>query len=311
MPQLANTVDTYDIATLRREDLRDILYTASPDDTPVYSMLGKGSANDIVHRWTTDTLRAAAANAHIDGDETAFSAYSAPTQVSNTCQIFKDSFLVSGTANAVRTTGGLSEVVRQSLKKQKEVMQDTELTIVGNQAPNAGNATTARQLRPMMGWFATNTSRGAGGANGTASLAAVDGTTRPFTEALIRTVMESIANNASEMPSVLMCHTSRRQAISAFTGNGTRFNEVENGKLKTSVSVYESDFADLTVQSNRLMRTREVAILNPSKWEWASLRDMETQPLGKSGDADKFQVLHEGTLVCQNEAFNGVVADLA
>ena len=311
MAQLTNTVSTYSVANLRREDLEDIIYTASPTDTPFMSMIGREKAKDITHSWTTDSLRAAAANANIDGDETSFAAYTAPARLSNTCQIFKEAFVVSGTARAVNTVGGMDELVRLSLKSQKQVLQDTELALVGNQAPVAGNNSTARVLRPMCGWFSTNTSRGSGGANGTISAAATDGSLRAFAETQIQTVMESIANNANEMPSIMMVHTSKRKNVSAFVGNGTRFNEVDDGKLKTTVSVYQTDFTDLAVTSNRLMRTRDVAILNPSSWKWASLRDMGTEPLAKTGDADKFQVVHEGTLVCNNEAYNGIIADLS
>ena len=86
MAQVANTLDSYDINGIR-EDLQDIIYNVDPEETPFYSACGKAKASNTYHEWQTDTLRASASNAHIEGDETSFDSRSATTRLGNYTQI--------------------------------------------------------------------------------------------------------------------------------------------------------------------------------------------------------------------------------
>jgi hypothetical protein len=71
MAQVANTFDSYDAVGIK-EDLSDVIYNITPDDTPFYSACKKTKAKNTLVEWQTDTLRSSGANAHIEGDETAF-----------------------------------------------------------------------------------------------------------------------------------------------------------------------------------------------------------------------------------------------
>jgi hypothetical protein len=312
MPAIAGTIDTYDFGAVHmREDLADVIFDVSRRDAPFLSLIGKTKATSRTHDWVTDSLGSAVANAQVEGDETTFDTYVAPSRLTNATQIFRKSYLVSGTSIAVDIVGAEDEYTRMQVKAMKQLMRDMELAAVSNNAPVTGNASTARVMRPLMGWLTTNVSRAGDGANGSASTAATDGTQRDFSKDLIDTVMQSIRSNSSEMPSVLMCAPAQRKNISAMSiSNVTRQTELVDGKLPTSVKVVETDFADLRVVDNDLMRTREIAILNPDFWALAELRSAYSEGLGKSGDAEKFQVLAEATLESRNEAANGVIADL-
>ena len=70
MAQPTNTFDSYDAVGIR-EDLKDVIYNISPEETPFYSKSSKTSARNTLVEWQTDSLRASAANAHIEGDATA------------------------------------------------------------------------------------------------------------------------------------------------------------------------------------------------------------------------------------------------
>jgi hypothetical protein len=70
MAQPANTFDSYDAVGIR-EDLSNVIYNVSPEETPFYSKAKKTSAKNTLVEWQTDSLRASAANAHIEGDATA------------------------------------------------------------------------------------------------------------------------------------------------------------------------------------------------------------------------------------------------
>ena len=69
MAQPSNTFDSYDAVGIR-EDLSDIIYNISPEETIFLSKCGKTTARNTLTEWQTDSLRASAANAHIEGDAT-------------------------------------------------------------------------------------------------------------------------------------------------------------------------------------------------------------------------------------------------
>ena len=74
--------------------------------------------------------------------------------------------------------------------------------------------------------------------------------------------------------------------------------------------VYVSDFGELKVVPNRFMRGRDMLVLQTDLWAMAELRAFEENPLAKTGDTDKVQIICEYTLEARNEAGNGIVADL-
>lgn len=86
MAQPTNTFDSYDAVGIR-EDLQDIIYDVSPEETPFYSACAKVKATNTFHEWQTDALRASAANAHIEGDDTTAGAATATSRLGNYTQI--------------------------------------------------------------------------------------------------------------------------------------------------------------------------------------------------------------------------------
>ncbi len=101
MAQPADTFDRYDLIGVR-EDLSDVISNISPTDTPFMSNIGKASCDNSQFDWQTDSLAAAAANATIEGDDTAAQAVAATTRYINYTQIYKKAFTISGTAERVK-----------------------------------------------------------------------------------------------------------------------------------------------------------------------------------------------------------------
>ena len=56
MAQPTNTFDSYDAKGIR-EDLEDVIYQISPEETPFYSACKKVKASNTLHEWQTDTLQ--------------------------------------------------------------------------------------------------------------------------------------------------------------------------------------------------------------------------------------------------------------
>lgn len=314
MAIVANTFLSFS-AIGNREDLADTIYNISPIEVPFQSMAGKSKATATLHEWQTDVLAAAAGNAQLQGDDVAFAAVTPTVRLGNRTQISRKEVVVAGTQDAVNKAGRKSEMVYQMQKRSKELKRDKEFVLCSNQAPVTGNTTTAPQLRPLCGWYGTNDSRGVGGADGTTSAAATDGTQRAFTETLLQDVMQSCWQ-AGGNPTVALMGPKQKRVASAFTGGSTKFDKTEDKTLFAVVDVYVSDFGQLKFVPSRFTRgaatgaDREVHVLDMDYWAIAELRPIRTEDLAKTGDADKAMILTEYTLEAKNEAASGIVADL-
>lgn len=314
MTIIANTYLTFSAIGMR-EDLSDRIYNISSVDVPFQNAIDKNSASATLHEWQTDALAAAAANAQIQGDDVAYAAAVPTARVSNRTQISRKEVIISGTLEAVNKAGRTKEMILQMMKKSKELTRDIEFVLCSNQAPVTGNSTTAPQLRPLCGWYATNDLRGAGGADGTTSAAATDGTQRTLTETLFQSGMQ-LAWAQGGNPTLALTGPKQKVVISAFTGGTTKFDKSEDGKVRTDVAVYASDFGTVSITASRFVRgaatiaDREVHLLDPDLWAKSVLRPRNTVDLAKTGDAEKAMILEEYTLESRQEAGNSIIADL-
>lgn len=314
MAIVSGTLTTF-AAIGNREDLADTIYNISPVEVPFQALIGKAKAAATFHEWQTESLTAAAANAQVQGDEYTYGAAIVTQRIGNRTQISRKECVISGTQEAVDKAGRKSEMVRQLMNKSKELKRDIELVLCSNQAPVTGNTTTASQLRPLVGWFATNVDRGATGASGTASTAATDGTQRALTEAMLQNGMQNAWVNGGK-PGYALTGPKQKRAISAFTGGATKFDKTEDATLTAKVDVYIGDFGQLKIVPSRFTRgaataaDREVFLLDPELWAYATLRGVKTADVAATGDAEKAVILTEYTLESRQEAGNAVIADL-
>jgi hypothetical protein len=287
----------------------------SPTDTPFQANVSKTKASATLHEWQTDTLAAAAANAQLEGDDSStagfFATPSATSRINNNTQMSRKTVVVSGTQDAVNKAGRKKEIVYQLMKRAKELRRDMEFVLTNNQTPvpnaSASN-TTARALRPLPNWYATNTSRGAGGSNGSSTAQVTDGTQRPLTEGLVKSMIQSAWTQGGD-PDLIMTGPFNKTVVSSFTGNNTRMQDTSDGELKSAISVYESDFGVHRIIPNKFSRDRDLHILTTDLWAVAYLRPMQTIDLAKTGDSEKGFVLAEYSLEARNEAGSAIVAD--
>lgn len=319
MTIIVNTATTFasfpGLAGLR-EDLSDIIYNISPAETPFMSSIARGKASQTLHEWQTDSLAAAStSNAQIQGDDIAsFAASSVTTRIGNRTQISRKTVIVDGTVEAVDKAGRKSELAMQMAKRSKELKLDIEAILLSNQAKVTGNSTTAPKLASVVSWVKTNVDKDAGGTNptGDGTDARTDsGTTRAFTEALLKNVLKSIFTNSAEEPDVLLLPPTQKQVASTFAGNANRQVDAKGKTLVAAIDVYVGDFSTVRILPSRLMRTSDGLVLNFEYWALAWLRPIKSTELAKTGDAEKRMLLGEYTLEARNEAASGIIADLA
>jgi hypothetical protein len=316
MPVPTNTFQVYQ-AIGNREDLSDVIYRIDPTDTPFISGIEREKATAVNHEWQTQALAAVdTANAVLEGDDATTDAVTPTVRLGNLCQISDKVARVSGTQQAVEHAGRDDELAYQEMLKGLELKRDMEAILCGlNQAKAAGDGSSnARKLASVLSWIKTNTSKGGGGgadpsaADGTGTR--TDGTQRAFTEANLKTVLQSIWN-AGGKPDIIMTGGFNKQVFSTFTGRATPTEDTKAKKITAAVDAYESDFGRLSIVPNRFQRARDVLILQMDMWAVAYLtgRKMVSIPLAKTGDSDRRQILSEYTLVARNEKSSGGVFD--
>jgi hypothetical protein len=291
-----------------REDLSDIIYRISPTDTPLLNMAPKAKATATLHEWQTQDLAAAAANAQAEGDDATAIAVTPTVRLSNRTQISTKTVIVSGTQQKVDSAGRKDEMGYQMSLKSLEMKRDMEFGLTQNNV----TATSPRQSRGLLGWVVDNTSVGTGNtlASYTGNTAQTDGTTRAFTEAQMKAVLQ-LQWTAGGKPDVIMLGGAAKQTFSTFTGNSTRMDKSEDQKLFAAVDVYASDFGDIKAVPNRFQRTRDVFLLQSDMLAVAYLRSFQSFPLAKTGDSEKNQLLVEYCLEMRNPKAHGAVYDIA
>ena len=312
MAQPSNTFDSYDAVGIR-EDLSDVITNISPEETPFHTKSAKSRARNTLHEWQTDSLRASAANAHIEGDATTAEARSATTRLGNYTQIFKNAVVVPDTDEGLDKAGRAREIAYQTLKIAKEQKLDIEKALFDNNARAAGSSTVARELAGAPAWLTSNiTNTGTGGVDptGDGTDARTDGTQTAFAQADFDSCMQSIWENGGNPDTVYLSAFQMNVAL-GFTGNNNQRSSVQAGdeRVIKSLAVYVTPWGTVEFVPSRENRSRDVFIMQDDMWEVATLRPTKNVALAKTGDNTTRQVVTELTLVCKNEAASGMVVD--
>ena len=293
-----NTRQTYGAIGIR-EDLSNIIYNISPEDTPFMSGIGKSSCDNTYFEWQIDTLGDAADNRHVEGDDAATLAVVEPERVGNYTQISAKTVRSSGTAEAVDFAGRKSTQAYQMAKRAKECKLDMEKMLLSADTASPGTSSTPRITQGVGAWITTNAVASTGGIP---------------SEDDIKAVMESCWESGAS-PTILMVDGVIKQAISALSQSVSELRTAANDKspayVVAAVDIYVSDFGNLTIVPNRLMPAETGYFLDYEFWDIAYLRPFMTHDLAVTGDSIQQQLLVEYGLRSKNEAANGMVTGWA
>jgi hypothetical protein len=314
----ATAFTVYDAKGIR-EDLDDVIYRISPEDTPFLSLIGTTPVENTLFEWQTDVLATAiTTNAQLEGDAiTSVSAITATARVGNYTQIFRKTFGVSGTEEVVKKAGRGSEVSLQKAKKGAELKLDIEATFLNSIGGDAGGTTTARKTATMGAWIKTNDDLGAGGASpvytsGVPAAARTDGTPRAFTETIHKAVLSAMWTSGARQKWVLMGAVNKG-LFSAFAGIATKTYDtaaVKKSAIIASADVYIGEFGRIDALPSRYARTTDAWYFDPEYLSRAVLRPMKTSKLPLAYDGDAYMILTEVGLKCHQESAHGLAADL-
>jgi len=325
MTQIANATDTYDMSASNREDLWDVISNISPMDRPFTANISRIRAKATAHSWLTDSLNSANSNKQLEGDVTSFTTAVAITKLTNTCQILKKAFVITGTQEAVDKAGRRSEIKYQLQKAGNELLRDLEWTALSSQVGSAGSQTVARQMAGFEAWIPStdNSGNGVRGGNADSSGSTVaytspgggvvsDGTNTTLSSTGLLTALGLAWTDGGD-PDTIMTNTFQRSRIKTFGNLATNQIQLnksgEAAKLVDSVEVYISDYGKHKLVLNRFMRPETVGCMQMDKWELAELRPMFTETLAKTGDGEARHIIWEGTLVCRNPDASAKISD--
>ena len=327
-----NTRTTYGAIGIR-EDLSNIIYNISPMETPFISGAGKGSIDNTLFEWQTDSLAAAAANQQIEGnDAMAALAVAEPVRLTNYAQISYKTVQTSGTADAVDFAGRKSSQAYQLAKRAKEIKRDMELMLLSNDVKVAGNATTARKTAGIQTWLGTtaagtsNVILGSAspvvgivnnggsspvvGPDGTTNIAGF-GTSAVLTMAMINLAMERCFTLGGE-PTQILAPADLKAKISALGGSVVADIQMNTSGAKpatavNSVDVLVTDFGTLKIVPSRHMRADMLLFIDYDFWSVDYLRPFQTETLAKTGDSMKQLIIAEYGLRAKNGLANAAV----
>jgi hypothetical protein len=319
MAKVTNALDTY-TAVGQREDLSDVIYNISPEETPFVSAIGKRSVSNTKFEWQVEALPAVATTAQIEGATISTAAPTNTTRSSNQCQILTRSAAVTGTQAAMNRAGVSDAMAHQIALISRALKRDVETMLLLNQAVNTGNASTGRTAAGLPAYVATNVTVGHSGSptNPTDTAGGSDprndGTARALTEALLKVELKNCFNNSGDQPNMIMVDSTSKQVISGFAGRASATSVValpgKADEVNANVSVYIGDFGTYTVHTNRFQRSKDCWLINPEYAKVAQLRPFEVSELGTTGDATSRFITWEGGLQVDNEAAHGLVADV-
>ena len=241
MAVTANTNETYSESIIK-EDLSSALTSISPTECPFMASVGTRDINNTYFEWAEIDLAAAVDNnSKIEGDSgLGNDAPHNAVRKANYSNISTKVVEVSDTANQVSGVADAQTTAKQVAYALASLKRDMEKMSLNNAAANAGASGTARVTAGVPAFLTTNVNRGTGGASGTTSgtgaagypsAAATDGTARSITEAMLKSVVADCWNEGAE-PSIVLCGSSQKQTISGFTGNATKFQEVDAKRLQ-------------------------------------------------------------------------------
>ena len=319
MTIVSNTFLTFDAKGIR-EQLSNAIYNIEPHETTFLSMVGKDKAENTLYEWQTDTLGAVSTtNAQIEGDDSpSFPSITPTVRVGNRTQISRKLVIISGTEEVVNKAGRKSELAYQTALRAQELKRDMEATMFENIGAVAGNSTTARKTATLGAWLKTNVVDGGGAAAdptytaGVPGLARSDGTQRPFTETILKALIQEVWTSGGDIR-FLAVGPFNKSVVSGFAGVVTRNYNINSPKPVASIAaadVFVSDFGTLTVMPSRWQRERDAWLFDPKWISITHLRPFHRVKLAKTGDAEKRMLQVEWGVKVKQEAGLGLVADL-
>lgn len=315
------------ITGVAREDLLEQITNISPYDTPFVSQAPKVGCRHIYHQWLQDSLAAIgtepnALTGAIEGSDWNLDTTTVPARVFNVTMILRKDIGLSESQRAVDTAGFADQYAYEVQKAGKELAIKLERLCFGVLATTIGASGTARVMKGLQSFIATNTAL-AGANGGTVGDSTHDGivTVGDFND-----MLNAIYAQGGNPEQVYVSPKVKRQ-VSAFTVPGAaagtphaRNIAAVDKKLIGAIDFYDSDFGLIQIVLDRWVPEStntttatgtatatggQMFFLSRAINRIAWLRPVHHELIGKRGDSVAGYVVGECTLEVLAEKANG------
>lgn len=285
---------TYDTST-NHEDLTDVLTKIGDMTTPAYAKLRKVSAKNTLHEWSTYEHDSAAVNAQIEGATYSYGSLTAPSRLTNYTQIFRKTFQVSNTQQAVDPAGMEDEYAFRVQVALEAIGRDIEKALINGTA-NSGASGTGRRLQGILSFISTNISTGSG-------------TGRALSEAELNGLIQDCYENGGRPDWLLGSYTQVNKLAELMSADRT-YND-GNKEFTSQMLVYSSPFGRVMVEGDSQIADDTLTVLQKDMWAIAQLRPVAKKDTPETADAKNGVLIGELTLEARAEKMNGKATGLA
>lgn len=270
-------------------DLTEEIALVTPTDTPLITMLyamgNVTNASDITVSWREKELNATRTTAQLEGAESPDAVKSARRMITNICQILTRSTAVSGTLAALNPLGIGDEFAAEVQDRLTELKRDTEHFVI-NGTKQEETGSTPRQMDGLLNLIHTD------------NVITVEGELKPenIEAALEKMWDRGVSSNAI----YAFVGAGVKKKINQFIKNDLFIKSTGPNTYGFQVDYITTDFGDCGIVLDRHMPADTIMILDMSVVELAYLREPKYEPLAKTGDYQKGQVIAEPTVKLKN-----------
>lgn len=246
--------------------------------TPLSSLLlskGVEKALSTVYTWKEKTLATDGETDAVEGADTVVFQQSSKREISNILQIFKRAVSISGTADAMQSTKFSEEVSDRllELKIQLEKVLMNGLKKDGSQTP------FIRQMSGLIE-FADSTNN-------------IEGT---LDEDNIKTVMRNLwQHDLAEGQIYAFCNAGAKEGIDAIYGGKYSYQH-KTTNFGLIVETINTNYGTVNVVLSKHVPADKIVFFNDAYVNMVALREAHFEPLAKTGDSTKGQVVGEYSL---------------
>lgn len=229
--------------------------------------------------------------ARLEGDDSDDRAFTDRTTNSNFTQIFHHEVKASRTERQIAQYGVTDEFEYQSMKQVPSLLRLVEKNLFWG-TRNAGSATTPRTAGGLNTFITDNT------VNFTTSI----------TQANIEDALEAAYTDGGLGPWIMPVDTGQMQVLKNIYDNTSYLRVPRNeSTLGMVVSRVETPFGDCDFVLDRWARTDKYFIVDPKHAGLMTLYPFTVEPLAKTGDADKAEVVGEFTFLLRQDKAHAVL----
>ncbi len=221
------------------EDVTDIIYQITPEDTPFFTMAGDTRALQPVHIYQTRNLTTRAQNSQPEGFTYDFTAVmTLPTRTSNLTQILAKEIRVSETEIASAHYAISNLFADQMQIRLVELKTDMEHALIQGTLVSGSATDTDRTMQGIINAIVSNVTT------------YTNTTFVSMSEDNFNDFFQTSWDEGGEPRDVLVGGYMKRK-ISAFTAGGTKFIPQDEQRVVNTISIYESDFFPVQVHLSR------------------------------------------------------------